>query len=639
MSRFAAALVLIAVTALAGSTTAAGSATGPQNSAGKQTFVVVGRVIDAVTGEPIGSALVTASPGSVSGRGAAPGGRGAASAPAERVYTDPDGRFVFPSLPAGSYALSANQADYFPGAFGQTRHAGPSRPLVLGAGERVTNVTIRMWKEGGLSGTIRDESGEPMADVRLEAVYVTGPPERRQYAARWSATTDDRGVYRFSSLPPGDVVIRVGQLVSSIPQEAAIAYLDAMASRSGNAIHDSATGSGGTLTTVGHLIDDQLVQIGRVGIPGAGVAASVNVDSAGRLSVYPLTFFPGVPTLAGARIVTLPPGRRFDGFDMTLRPVPAFRVSGRLTGGPASFVTVKIAPVGPESTIGYGSIGGEIAQAVTRADGSFTAIGIPAGRYTVAVTRPAATSGVDGPPVSDLRLWWASVPLTVINGDIKDVDLHLTPGVTVAGRIQFDQGATGPPPAGTLEKARVLLRPVIPLRELRGSAPVGPDGSFTSPEVPPGRYTLFATVTAPGWTLKSISVGGRDTAGAPLDVPASGLTNVVVTYTDTAGEVSGTVSANALGDDARVYLLPIDSSSSSLPKPFLLRSVETVSGQSYRFTAVLPGEYIVAALPAEAEPIAPEDKARIAALVRSGTRIAVAARGKFEQTLQIITLK
>ena len=648
----------VALAALLVVTTSAGLATPPDRQANPQNqarFVVIGRLIDAVTGEPIASAVVAMTTGAATGPGMA-GQRGTSAAPVERVFTDPDGRFMFHSLPAGSYSLTAVQVGFFSTSFGQVRFGGPSRRLELGSPSRnasatqspsqnasatqeVTNITLRMWKEGQIAGRIHDETGEPMPNVPIAAAYVTGPAEFRQYAIRWRTTTDDRGVYQLGSLPPGDVVIVAGwQAVTSVPQEAAIAYLDEMALRAGNTVREAVVASGGTLTTAGQRVGDQLIQLPTT-LTGN---TPVTVDVAGRISVYPSSFFPGVPTIEAARVITLAPGVRVESIDMTLRPVTAHRVSGRVTGGPASYVTVQIAPMGAESRLSYASSGGEIAQAITRADGSFTAIGVPAGRYTVSVTRPAASPGVDGPPVTDLRLWWASATLVVGNADVKDVNLQLTPGVTVSGRIEFEPGAAEPP-AAALERARVLLRPVVPRQELRGSAPVSKAGAFTSAEVPPGLYTLSVSLTAPGWTVKSIVFGGTDVTGEPLDVPASGLTNVVVTYTDAAGELGGTVSgasgASGATVDARVYLLPVDSRSSPLGRSLLLRSIATADGDGYRFTSVVPGEYIVAAVPGEAPVIEPGDKTRIAALVRSGTRVTVGPRAKVAQALRIVEVK
>ena len=92
--------------------------------------------------------------------------RGAGTQP--RVITGSDGRFVFRDLPKGAVGLQVALAGYVPGSAGQSRPNGPSRAIELEEAERLTNVTIRLWRYGVITGTVLDDSGEP-------AVGVTSP--------------------------------------------------------------------------------------------------------------------------------------------------------------------------------------------------------------------------------------------------------------------------------------------------------------------------------------------------------------------------------------------------------------------------------------------------------------------------------
>src|SRR5215472_9776909 len=67
------------------------------------------------------------------------------------------------------------------------------------------DITISIWKNGSISGTLTDEAGEPVVNAQLrlgKAAFVAGV--RRFAPAGPPAFTDDRGAYRFSNLPPGD---------------------------------------------------------------------------------------------------------------------------------------------------------------------------------------------------------------------------------------------------------------------------------------------------------------------------------------------------------------------------------------------------------------------------------------------------
>ena len=83
--------------------------------------VITGQVVDAVSGRPVGAAIV-----SISGAGRAPpaaavDGLGSRSG-APRILTGSDGRFVFRDLPAGQFHGRWHQRRLFRGSVGPPRH-------------------------------------------------------------------------------------------------------------------------------------------------------------------------------------------------------------------------------------------------------------------------------------------------------------------------------------------------------------------------------------------------------------------------------------------------------------------------------------------------------------------------------------
>jgi hypothetical protein len=144
----------------------------------------------------------------------------------------------------------------------------------------------------------------------------------------------------------------------------------------------------------------------------------------------------------------------------------------------------------------------------------------------------------------------------------------------------------------------MLLRPsagTLPVR-------VAADGSFKFVAVDPGRYRLSASIPAANrgpWTLKSITVAGKDAYDAAFDVGASqSITDAVVTFTTQSTSLSGTLST-ADGVPAGGYYVVVFStdpaywSSGSRRVPPSARASTT---GRYEFLALPPGEYALAAL-------------------------------------------
>ena len=74
--------------------------------------MIVGQVVDAASGDPVGEAIVTLTMPKYVENPATPKGR---------VMTDREGRFFFTDLPAGEYFLQATKDGYAPGTYGERR--------------------------------------------------------------------------------------------------------------------------------------------------------------------------------------------------------------------------------------------------------------------------------------------------------------------------------------------------------------------------------------------------------------------------------------------------------------------------------------------------------------------------------------
>jgi hypothetical protein len=156
----------------------------------------------------------------------------------------------------------------------------------------------------------------------------------------------------------------------------------------------------------------------------------------------------------------------------------------------------------------------------------------------------------------------------------------------------------------------VVVRPAFgrdlgPLPVLR----IEPDGTFESIGLPDGDYMLggFAQLSRDAelsrWLVASVRFEGREIAGLPLTLADADVRGVTVTFARELGAVSGLVrtSGGQVAPYARVLVFPVDpllrTASLALPAP--VRVFHAVSDRygSYQIAHLLPGDYLVAAVP------------------------------------------
>jgi hypothetical protein len=173
-----------------------------------------------------------------------------------------------------------------------------------------------------------------------------------------------------------------------------------------------------------------------------------------------------------------------------------------------------------------------------------------------------------------------------------------------------------------------------------GQGAVQPDaqGAFSIPGVVPGRYRLTASIPglrpdAPGWQIKSATIGGRDALDLPVDLREGA--DATVTFTDRVSELSGIVSDGA-GQPAPEYTIvtfPRDKSYWT-PTSRRIRSARPAADGKYSMPVLPPGDYLLTAV-TDLEPGEQYDPAFLDVLAKAAVPITLGEGEKKTQDLRL----
>jgi Carboxypeptidase regulatory-like domain len=172
----------------------------PPAPAALSTFRISGKVIDAITDQPLARVSVAINPSSSANTPNPPD--------SGRVeITDEQGSFAFDGVSLGKYVLSANHRGYIAQMYQQ--HENFMTAIVVGPGLESENLIFGLRPGASISGTVADESDDPVrhADVMLFHQVFAGGKRRTLQVRR--ASTDDEGRYHFSHLNPGTYFVAV----------------------------------------------------------------------------------------------------------------------------------------------------------------------------------------------------------------------------------------------------------------------------------------------------------------------------------------------------------------------------------------------------------------------------------------------
>jgi hypothetical protein len=587
---------------------------------------VSGRVVDADTGAPVAGALVKVGPRTRLpdryGKLSVDVSMGVFSESHRFTLTDSEGQFTFEDALPGMVTIAVEASGYLLSTYGQQSPETPVRQVLVGPGERLSGVVVRAWPAGVLTGTVRDEAGEPVVDVRVQALRRTFESGVRRFVPSSEVWTDDRGVYRIAGVDPGDYIVVVESTTVTVPPsrtgDAAarevvlgLSRTSALASRPQAGV---AAAGGHLLTPVGPWLP--------------------NLREATAL-VYPTTYHPNTRRVAQAATVSVEPGRERAGIDVQLAPVRAGRVSGRLTsvaGSPAGAIVRLVAPTG--ELLGTDA---ETEVAVTLADddGSFLLAGVPEGQYVLRVLKESGGDVLIATPEGRSRVetratpeptLWAEAPVSVGAGDHLDLTLPLRPGFRVTGYFVFEGSAPAPAREAQLRASGLRLIPADGRSvEMRERMTASADLTFATPRYPPGAYYMAASPIGQ-WYLKSVLLHGRDVLREPIDLSTADLAGAVVTYSDQTYTLHGNVAGGrpSAEDDPGAVLVVFPARYRAWiaggMNPLFLHTAITYPDGRFRIPRLIAGEYLVVAYDADARHT-PQDPAFLTKIAPLATRV------------------
>ncbi len=438
--------------------------------------------------------------------------------------TDASGRFALKDIEPGRYILRVSRNGYVSQAYGQRGSDQPGTTLSLTAGQNLRDITFRLIPAAVITGHVYDEEGEPIAGGMVQAMRYRYNQGQRDLVPAGMDRADDRGEYRIFGLPPGQYY--VSAVIVPAWDESGMTF-------------------------------------------GGG-----NVGS--KEESYTPTYYPGTSDPARATPLELRAGEEVGAIDILFMPTRAVRVRGRVlnavTGQPGQGVNLFLFPRDSGATVFMSA-----RQAyVQDKGGAFEIAGVTPGSYTL-----------EGHWWSENKDYVARLPLDVGTADIEDVNLVISPGVPLSGRVRVESSS----------KIKITDLVVYAITSGRSTwfsgqeGKVKEDGSFLLPNVSEGEYEIGIGGMPEDAYLKSARLEGEDILEKGLEIGAGqALGTLELTIASPAGRVEGLVlkQDQQPSAGARVVLVPDG------PRRTQRRLYHEISADQYgRFTmsGITPGGY------------------------------------------------
>ena len=494
-------------------------------------FQIAGQVVNAVTGDPVPRATVSAL--------SVDDNRVVAT-----VIADAEGKFSFSGLPAGKYPLTASRRGFRTALYDEHEETF-NTAIVTGPDQNTQHLIFSLAPGAVIFGTVTADGGDPVQNANVVLFRGNPAAPARNPTQMQNVTTDDIGEYEFSDLPAGEYFIAVGAqpwYATHSPADTAdaaensldvaypITFYDSTTDEGAASPIEVASGDRAQANVALHAVPAlhiKLVGLGphngspmpvsnlRQSVFGADFPAQAEVQGVAD-SIEFVGLAPG-----HYQLETTNPPRTMDldaSSSMDVDPAsgtPSQPVDGtlRMTGGsPPGDVMLTL--VQPNSA----------GLSTDARNGQFHFAAVPPGAWTLSAANArgslyvAAVSSSSGPV--------AGSQITVRD---RPVSLAVTLTPSQASITGFARMAGKPAPGAmiVLVPRDPAAWPALARRDQSDS-----DGSFSLPNVPPGSYTVVAI--ADGWKLdwqdpsvmarylpggESVTIGTQPGGVVPLSRP------------------------------------------------------------------------------------------------------------------------
>jgi hypothetical protein len=340
------------------------------------------------------------------------------------------------------------------------------------------------------------------------------------------------------------------------------------------------------------------------------------------------TYYPGTADEGGAQRVQGRAGAETPGIEIRLVSGRLFHISGTVMDSQGRPATRTSGNLTRRIT---GSIGATSFGFSTDDQGRFQMRNIAPGTYRISVRQRPPQFNSDGTTNDPGEM--ANVPLAVA-ADVDDLMILTTPGATITGQVVFEQG----PPLRMSQGMRVSVSFGNP-DDMSGMptppvAIVNPDLTFTMKGLL-GEFLL--RTGAVNQTLKAVMLGGEDITDSPREFKTGDKVTMILTSRASTLEGNVTDAKGQPSTDASLILFSEDKAAWRMNSLKTRRSGVDPTGH-YRLTGLIPGRYLIAAVPRDRLniPLAGADAAFFEQMSKEATSLVVGEDEQRQVDLKVV---
>jgi Carboxypeptidase regulatory-like domain len=448
------------------------------------------------------------------------------------VTTDKSGRFTISGILPAPYMLSGMREGYVRQTYGRV-------PIMIAKGQHRKDIVIRLTPTGVVTGRVLDADGQPLANIDVNLLKVAYEPDgQKTLRPHQIALTNDLGEYRLFWATPGQYYVEV-EYRRLTPNSYGL------------------NSNGGNL----------------------------------RRDKYMPTFYPGTRDLSAALPVNVPAGTEVNAIDVIVESSPTYTIRGHLILDPA------LAGLGMKPNIGLRKkqFSGAVMtsnETLTRGDGFFEFPNLFPGTYGLIASLNDSRSARGPVPAPHPE---SAVVIEVVDRNIDDVTLVLSPGITLNGRLSIEETPQASK-AMTLNLRGIhpVLRPGqemtqgVFLTNTNQRPEVLEDGTFSFLQINPGTYHLVMAGLPPDYFVKKATLGAVDVLRNGLTVERSRDVPLEITISSNGARIQGTVmdADGHVVPGGTVTLIPTDPGRSDL-----YRTYTTGTNGEFSMRGIPPGSY------------------------------------------------